>query len=119
MDELYASPRPRVTAAMLPKYIDRCVTMLGTVDPGKISSDGNSFKLFVGNRNVEVVMSTPLNELLDDIVEVTAKVDKQCQLQCIVYRKLNSSIPLNLEEYNLSVEFLHNTHNKSYIYPSV
>jgi len=107
MDELYANPRPRITAGMLSKFIGKYVTMMGTVDSTKISSDGNSFQLSTGDRLVEVVMSTPLNELLDDIVEVTGKVDNNCNLQCIVYRKLSSSVEFNFEEYNKTLELIH------------
>ena len=107
MDELYAASRPRINAGMLSKFIGKYVTMMGTVDPTKISSDGNSFQLSTGDRFVEVVMSTPLNELLDDIVEVTGKVDNNCHLQCIVYRKLTSSVQFNFEEYNSTLELIH------------
>lgn len=115
MDELYAMPHPRVTASMLPKHIDKYVTMLGTVDPSRISSDGNSFQLSVGDRSIEVVMNTPLNELLDDVVEITGKVDNRCHLHCAIYRKLTSSVPFNVEEYNKALEMI-NKFPKCYTY---
>ena len=106
MDELFALPRPRVTASMLSKHIGKYVTMVGTVDPSKISSDGNSFQLSVGSQFVEVVMNTPLNELLDDVVEITGKVDNRCHLHCINYHKLSSSVPFDIEEYNKALEMI-------------
>ena len=107
MDELYTTSRPRITAGMLPQFIGKYVTVLGTVDPSKISSDGNSFKISTGDRLVEVVMTTPLNELLDDLIEVTGKVDTNCHLKCIMYRKLTSNVEFNFEEYNNTVELIH------------
>lgn len=34
--ELYSTPRPRITAAMLPRFAGKNVTMLGTVDPASV-----------------------------------------------------------------------------------
>ncbi|CAK8697247.1 replication protein A 14 kDa subunit-like [Clavelina lepadiformis] len=108
MDELYATPRPRVTASMLPKYVGNNVTMVGLVDSGDIASDGNSFRLKVDDKTaVTVVMNTPLNELLEDVVEVTGTVNNQSHLQCITYRKITSTVEFSLDNYNKTVELAH------------
>ena len=107
MDELYASPRPRITVSLLPKFIGKYVTMMGTIAPGGISADGNSFKLFDGESSVDVVLSAPLNEMLEDVVEVTGRVDNQCHLQCMTYRQLHSNVPFSLKDYKETVELIH------------
>nr|CAB3265682.1 replication protein A 14 kDa subunit-like [Phallusia mammillata] len=108
MTELYDNPRPRITASMLPRFVGKNVTMLGTVDPGNISSDGSSFKLQTDEKTaVRVTLNAPLNEMLDDLVEVTGTVDNQCNLSGIVYHKVSSNVPFDFEEYNNTIDLMH------------
>ena len=99
--------RPRITAAMLPNFIGKYVTMLGIVDSSQIAMNKRSFHLFVGDRLVEVLLRTPLFEALNDIVEVTGNVDGQGRLQCVFYRKYTSKVPFQLDEYNKAIELMH------------
>jgi len=92
---------------MLPFFIGKCVTMMGTVDYLQIASNKFTFHLFVGDRFVEVLLRIPLKEELNSIVEVTGNVDSQCRLQCVFYRKFESKVPFKLDEYNKTIELIH------------
>uniref|UniRef100_H2YBZ9 Replication protein A 14 kDa subunit n=1 Tax=Ciona savignyi TaxID=51511 RepID=H2YBZ9_CIOSA len=108
MDEVYLQPRPRITASMMKQNVGSCVTMMGIVNSGKISSDGSSFQMSVGeDKEIPVLLSSPLNEVLDDVVEVTGTIDEQCNLHCVIYRKLESTVPFDIEAYNTAVQMTH------------
>ena len=107
-EDFFKSCRPRITAATLHRNIGKCVTMLGTVESSHVAVNKLSFHLFVGDQFVEVLLQIPFptHEMLNDIVEVTGNVDKQCRLQCIFYRKLKSKIPFQLSDYNKTIDLI-------------
>lgn len=109
-ENIYAIPRPRCTPALLSSYTGQSVTVLGTVDSATISSDGRSFALQAGDSGkMTVQLATPLNEMLEGLVEVTGKVDQSCNVHCVVYRMLHQpdNIPFNFEDYHATVEIIH------------
>nr|XP_026691486.1 replication protein A 14 kDa subunit-like [Ciona intestinalis] len=108
MDDVYLEPRPRIVASMMKQNVGKCVTMMGIVAPEKISTDGSSFQMSTeSDKEITVLLSSGLNELLDGIVEVTGTVDQQENLHCVVYRQLNSSESLDIEAYNAAIKMTH------------
>ncbi|XP_039252979.1 replication protein A 14 kDa subunit-like [Styela clava] len=108
MEEAFAGPRPRLNASLLPKYTEKYVTVVGTVDAGKISPDGNSFVLKDGaGENIQVVLDSPLADIIEGVVEVTGKVDSKCNVHGVMYRVFDSEGKFNMELYNTCVKLIH------------
>ncbi|XP_070565057.1 replication protein A 14 kDa subunit-like [Ptychodera flava] len=82
--EIITKARPRVNASMLPRYDGRYVCLLGRV--GSVSQDGSSFVLVsCDQQDVQILLSEPLNDMIDGIIEVIGVVENGCQVRCTNY----------------------------------
>jgi len=108
-ENIYGAARPRCSPALLSSYTGQNVTVLGTVDGNTIATDGRSFSLQAAGSKMKVQLGTPLNEMLDGLVEVIGKVDQSCNVHCLVYRMLRQpdNIPFNFEDYHATIEMIH------------
>ena len=106
-ENIYETPRPRASPAMLSGFTGQNVTVLGNVDPSTIASDGRSFSLEAAGDKINIQMATPLNEMMEGLVEVTGKVDRNQNVHCVVYRMLKSNTPFVFEDYHTTIEMIH------------
>jgi len=104
MDPLYENARPRITVEQLGCFTGAMVTMMGMVEDGSISSSGDSLVLKTKGNNqgkVTVSFASPLNEMVENLVEVTGTVMGNGSIRCEQYKMLNcSESPFDLDTYN-------------------
>ena len=105
MDPLYENPRPRITQDQMGCFTGATVTMMGMVEDGSISSSGDSLVLTTKSKEqgkVKVTFGAPLNELVENLVEVTGTVMGNGSLRCEAYKMLPSSgeTLFDLDTYN-------------------
>ena len=108
MDELYMSPRPRVTASKMDQFIGKNVTLIGEVQGDSISNDGTTMKLASASNGggvVTVRLTAALNELVQGLLEVTGKVVGRDELECLAYKALPvGEVPFDFDIYNEAIE---------------
>ena len=105
MDPLYENPRPRITTEQMGCFTGAAVTMIGVVEDGSISSSGDSLVLATKSKEqgkVQVTFASPLNELVENLVEVTGTVMGNGSIRCDAYKMLPSGEqnPFDLDTYN-------------------
>lgn len=86
--------RPRVNVSLLNKYVDKYVTVLGTVE----SIDGSNSKIIVSDGAIECISTSVIQEFaIGDAYEITGKVLPDHTVKIYRADHMPKALPADLE----------------------